>query len=94
MILALMLQSGSCKNEDDTDPGTDPETVISASRFEVVTIDLGTTVLTQTEYSGKLGKADIKLQKTGDSKLAFMVPFDQTLGDNTLEISSLGQSLR
>lgn len=94
MILALMLQSGSCKNEDDTDPGTDPETVISASRFEVVTIDLGTTVLTQAEFSGKLGKADIKLQKTGDNKLTFMVPFDQTLGDSTLEISSLGKSLR
>ena len=94
MILTLMLKLESCKTEDDTNSGSDSETSISASRFEIVTVDLGTKVLTQTEFSGKLGTTDIKLRKTDNSKLAFMVPFDQALGDNTLEISSLGKSLK
>lgn len=92
-ILTLLLNLESCRRDaEESEPNSNVATVVS--RFEIVTIDLGSATLSQNEIDGKLGSNNIKLQKTDNSKLAFMVPADQVLGENTLEISSLGIALK
>jgi hypothetical protein len=63
-------------------------------RSQVVTIDLGSTEVSDQAYDGTIAGIDVSLTKTEGNKLIFMVPFEATLGMHDLEIPSLGQTVR
>lgn len=87
-VLALgfsLLQS--CSKSDA--PAADNPAGGDAFRMQVVTINLPNTALTENDYLANLGATPIKLIKTDDHKLNFVVPYATPLGNATLTIAGL-----
>lgn len=82
-IFLLILGCESDENPVDSPVGGD------AFRMEMVTINLPNTNLTATEYIGIMGSENIKLLRSEEHKLLFMVPSSLALGNQDLIISSL-----
>lgn len=86
-ILTLIL---SCTKDKET---VDEAIVINAKRLELVTIDLSNSGDLNDEYNGTFGSINVKLYKTDTSKLSFIIPDNQNLGNNELKIENISKKI-
>ena len=86
ILFAFLL---SCSKEDNNTPKDEPIAGGEIFRFQIVSVDLANTVLTDDSYNAKLGSTDVTLTKSGDKKLAFFVAETTPLGQQTLIIAGL-----
>ena len=84
--LALLLIVSCSKRDDST---TDNPVGGDAFRMQVMTIDLPSTSLPNSEYHGSIGNTEITLTKGDEHKLIFMVPSTIALGNQNLIINDL-----
>lgn len=82
----------SC-SKDDEPKETINETGGEVFRSQVVTIDAGNSILDANEYDATFNGQTIKLLKTDESKLSFMVPYTTPLGNHDLIITSLNSTI-
>jgi len=81
----------SC-SKDDTVSNSINENGGQIYRYQVVTINVGSTSLTNNVYTGTLAGTSVQLTKVADHELVFYVPETTPLGATELHINSLNNA--
>jgi hypothetical protein len=90
-MLALLLTffSLSCSKDDTVETTITGENGGQISRFQLVTVDFGSTIVPNDTYTGTFNNEPVTLSKIDDSKLLFYVKEATPLGQTQLSIPSL-----
>lgn len=91
IIMAFFVISCS---KDDNNSETEPIELNGGDvyRYQMVTIDLPNTTLSENEYEVKLGETFLNAIKVDEHQLSFLVPSDFSLGSTELLIPSLNNT--